>query len=142
MHLWLFCFSSSYAVAAALQTKCTVQMSPFSKAGCALDSRYGLQCIQFLLSTTNLSPTRYDVIIFNFGMHDINFSDKFPEVIFKPSLHLLFWSILQNNNNKVLIMRRVGGGVGGYSPMISPANVSKFLDLPFLEKWDSNFDIS
>jgi len=70
---------SSYSVAAALESKCTVQVAPFSKGGAALDSRYGLECMKFLLSTTNLSPTRYDAVVFNFGMHDIDFSNLFPE---------------------------------------------------------------
>ena len=81
-------FSSSYSVAAALESKCTVQVAPFSKGGAALDSRYGLECIKFLLSTTNLSPTRYDAVIFNFGMHDIDFSNLFPEVIAAVSFSL------------------------------------------------------
>ena len=67
-------------MAAALQGRCAVQVSPFSKGGCALDSSYGLKCIQLILSTTNLTPTRFDAIVFNFGMHDIDYSGKFPEV--------------------------------------------------------------
>lgn len=76
----LFHCSYSYTVAAALKGRCLVQLSPFSRAGCALDSSYGLQCLPLFLSTTNLSPTRYDVISFNFGMHDVDYSGHFPEV--------------------------------------------------------------
>ena len=76
----LFHHSYSYAVALALKGRCVVQLSPFSRAGCALDSSYGLQCLPLFLSTTNLSPTRYDVISFNFGMHDVDYSGHFPEV--------------------------------------------------------------
>ena len=76
----LFHRSYSYAVALALKGRCVVQLSPFSRAGCALDSSYGLQCLPLFLSTTNLSPTRYDVISFNFGMHDVDYSGHFPEV--------------------------------------------------------------
>lgn len=71
--------SYSYSVAAALQGRCIVQLAPFSSMGVALDSSYGLQCLPLLLSTSNLTPTRFDAIIFNFGLHDINYSGMFPE---------------------------------------------------------------
>eukprot|EP00794_Sanderia_malayensis_P011960 gene11960-13197_t len=71
--------SYSYSVAAALQGKCVVQIAPFSSMGVGLDSSHGLQCLPLLLSTSNLTPTRYDAIVFNFGMHDIDFTSKFPE---------------------------------------------------------------
>lgn len=73
-------FRYSYSVAAALNETCQVQLSPSSKAGVALDSRYGLQCLSMILSTINLLPTYYDVILFNFGLHDIDYLDKYPEV--------------------------------------------------------------
>ena len=47
--------------------------------GGALDSKYGLQCLQFLLSTSNLDPVRYDVIVFNFGLHDVDYGGSSPE---------------------------------------------------------------
>lgn len=71
--------SYSYSVAAALQGRCIVQIAPFSKSGVALDSSYALQCLPLLLSTSNLTPTRFDAIIFNFGLHDINYLNIFPE---------------------------------------------------------------
>ena len=33
-----------------------------------------------MLSTTSLEPTHYDAVVFNFGMHDIDYSKLFPEV--------------------------------------------------------------
>ena len=33
-----------------------------------------------MLHTTALEPTSYDAIVFNFGMHDIDYSKLFPEV--------------------------------------------------------------
>ena len=45
-----------------------------------MDSRYGLQCLSMMLHTTALEPTSYDAIVFNFGMHDIDYSKLFPEV--------------------------------------------------------------
>ncbi|KAL9983921.1 hypothetical protein ACROYT_G006167 [Oculina patagonica] len=56
-----------------------VQHAPWDVTdGGALDSKYGLQCLHLFLQTAMLEPTRYDVIIFNFGMHDINYG-RWPE---------------------------------------------------------------
>ena len=57
-----------------------VQNAPWGDFdGGALDSKYGLKCLQMFLSTVMLEPTSYDVIIFNFGLHDLNFNGKWPE---------------------------------------------------------------
>ncbi|XP_065651420.1 uncharacterized protein LOC100209737 isoform X2 [Hydra vulgaris] len=69
----------SYSVATALKNLCQVQLTPSSKAGVALDSAYGLQCLDMFLATSDLIPTYYDVIIFNFGLHDIDYLEKYPE---------------------------------------------------------------
>lgn len=62
-----------------------VQHAPWDVSdGGALDSKYGLQCLDMFLQTSMLEPTTYDVIIFNFGMHDINFSGKYPEEYVEP----------------------------------------------------------
>lgn len=62
-----------------------VQHAPWDVIdGGALDSKYGLQCLDMFLQTSMLEPTTYDVIIFNFGMHDINFSGKSPEEYVEP----------------------------------------------------------
>ena len=66
---------------AALRDDCQIQLSPSSKGGVALDSLYGEQCIEMFLSTTDFTPTTYDVIVFNFGLHDIDVLQRFPEVI-------------------------------------------------------------
>ena len=57
-----------------------MQLTPSSKAGVALDSSYGLQCLEMFLATSDLTPTYYDVIVFNFGLHDIDYLEKYPEV--------------------------------------------------------------
>ena len=36
--------------------------------------------MSMMLRTTALEPTTYDAIVFNFGMHDIDYSKRFPEV--------------------------------------------------------------
>ena len=58
-----------------------VQRAPWDHTdrGGALDSKYGLQCLQLFLFTTMLETTSYDIIIFNFGIHDIDYSGKWPE---------------------------------------------------------------
>ena len=65
---------------AALRGKCQVQLAPYSKAGVALDSSYALQCLHMFLTTIDLTPTHYDVVVFNFGLHDIDYLEKYPEV--------------------------------------------------------------
>ncbi|XP_022809635.1 uncharacterized protein LOC111346630 [Stylophora pistillata] len=62
-----------------LKGLCQVQHAPFAKGSGAVDSRYGLQCLSMMLSTTSLEPTHYDAVVFNFGMHDIDYSKLFPE---------------------------------------------------------------
>lgn len=44
-----------------------------------MDSRFGLRCLQLFLLSNQLEPANYDVIIFNFGLHDLNFNGKLPE---------------------------------------------------------------
>ena len=91
-------FSYSYSVAAALKGVCQVQLAPMSKAGVALDSAYAVDCLDMFLSTKTLQPTRYDVILFNFGLHDIDYLKIYPEVngcrqlsLYKiPKFHLIF----------------------------------------------------
>lgn len=63
-----------------LKGLCQVQHAPFAKGSGAVDSRYGVQCLSMMLSTTSLEPTHYDAVVFNFGMHDIDYSKLFPEV--------------------------------------------------------------
>lgn len=67
-------------VKSELQGLCQVQHAPFAKGSGAVDSRYGLKCLSMMLHTTTLERTSYDAVVFNFGMHDINYSKMFPEV--------------------------------------------------------------
>ena len=63
-----------------------VQHSPYDRTdGGAKDSEYGLQCLRLFLQTAMLEPTRYDVIIFNFGMHDINYNGNWLEEYVTPA---------------------------------------------------------
>ena len=63
-----------------------VQHAPWDHDdGGALDSKYGLRCLKLFLLTAMLEPTSYDVIIFNFGMHDINYNSKLPEEYTSPN---------------------------------------------------------
>lgn len=57
-----------------LRDTCTVAHAPFSGDGGACDTRYGLQCGPLWLGNQldgNAAPV-YDVVIFNFGLHDTN----------------------------------------------------------------------
>lgn len=78
----LFCSSCcSYTpwVAIKLGDDYQVQHAPWdTRDGGAQDSNYGLQCLRLFLQTAMLEPTRYDVIIFNFGFHDITCNDSWP----------------------------------------------------------------
>ena len=77
-----FYLLSSYTpwVAEALGDTHQVQHAPWDDLyGGALDSKYGLKCLNMFLLTVMLEPTSYDVIIFNFGIHDINYMDVWPE---------------------------------------------------------------
>lgn len=53
---------------------CQVQHAPWdSFDGGALDTKYGLMCISLFLATTGGKDTHYDAIVFNFGLHDIQY---------------------------------------------------------------------
>ena len=63
-----------------------VQHAPWDRAyGGAKDSKYGLQCLCLFLQTAMLEPTRHDVIIFNFGLHDINYNGNYSEEYTAPA---------------------------------------------------------
>ena len=80
------CFHSYRpSVAELLGETYQVQHAPWDTTdGGALDSKYGVQCLELFLSTVMLEPTRYDVIIFNFGMHDIEYNGLLPEEYTSP----------------------------------------------------------
>ena len=83
-----FYLLSSYTpwVTEALGDSHQVQHAPWDDYyGGALDSKYGLKCLQMFLLTAMLEPTSYDVIIFNFGIHDINYMDVWPEEYTSPT---------------------------------------------------------
>ena len=73
---------SSYTslVAKTLGDGYQVQHAPWDhEDGGVLDSKYGLRCLRLFLQTAKLEPTRYDVILFNFGFHDVECTGKWPE---------------------------------------------------------------
>lgn len=66
-------------VAEMLEGDCAVHHSPWSGDGGSLDTRYILQCLPMLLSSSVFEPVHYDAIIFNAGLHDVdccNFSKE------------------------------------------------------------------
>ncbi|EDO47604.1 predicted protein [Nematostella vectensis] len=67
-------------VTKALKDKCTVYHAPWDvRDGGALDSSHGLDCLDISLSSSLGLPVVYDVIVFNFGLHDIDCSGDMPE---------------------------------------------------------------
>jgi hypothetical protein len=47
--------------------------------GGALDTKYAVKCLKLFLVSNLLEEINYDVIIFNFGLHDVNFDNHAPE---------------------------------------------------------------
>ena len=78
-----------------------MQHAPFAKGSGAVDSRYGVKCLSMILATTALEPTNYDAIVFNFGMHDIDYSKVFPEV--RAQIWLSYTVAVENDNLLVLV---------------------------------------
>ena len=73
MYLYLLYVLSYYDfVSAFLEDECDVHHSPWGGDGGSLDTRYILQCIPLLLSSSYYEPVRYDAIIFNAGLHDVD----------------------------------------------------------------------
>lgn len=62
-----------------LNTSCQVQHAPYSGDGGALDTKYALQCLDLWLVTSQMAVTHYDAIIINSGLHDANYSGRYPE---------------------------------------------------------------
>ena len=94
-----------------------VQHAPWDQRdGGALDSKYGLQCLRIFLQTVMLEPTKYDVIIFNFGMHDIN--GCWPEEYVEPV------DYAENLNAITSILLSTGANVGYVLTTPVPYNVT------------------
>ena len=66
-------------VVGLMNSTCQVQHAPFSGDGGALDTKYALQCLHLWLVTSQLNTTHYDAIIINSGLHDANYSGRYPE---------------------------------------------------------------
>ena len=81
----LYCSYTPW-VAKMLGSGYQVQHAPWDQVdGGVLDSKYGLRCLRLFLQTAMLEPTRYDVIIFNFGLHNVECSGKWPEEYTTPA---------------------------------------------------------
>jgi len=64
-----------------MRSSCDLLHAPYSSDGGACDTRYGLQCGEMWLSQSlgGQGSPRYDVITFNFGLHDTNDEGKDEE---------------------------------------------------------------
>ncbi|XP_048588924.1 uncharacterized protein LOC5506639 [Nematostella vectensis] len=64
----------------SVEDLCDVYHAPWDTSdGGALDTKYGVQCLDYFLSSNELRHVHYDVIVFNFGIHDVNFDGGDPE---------------------------------------------------------------
>lgn len=77
-------------VAELLAGDCVVHHAPWAGDGGSLDTRYILQCLPLLLSSSVYEPVQYDVIIFNAGLHDVDCCNFPKEVKRQMKIHLLF----------------------------------------------------
>ena len=68
-------------VAEMLEGDCAVHHAPWAGDGGSLDTRYILQCLPLLLSSSVYEPVHYDAIIFNAGLHDVDCCNFPKEVI-------------------------------------------------------------
>lgn len=57
-------------IAAGLEGLCAVQHSPWGGDGGACETAYGLQCLDYFLSSPSGVLAKPDVIMFNWGLHD------------------------------------------------------------------------
>lgn len=96
-----------------------VQHAPWDhKDGGALDSKYGRQCLSLFLMTVMMEPTTYDVIIFNFGLHDVNYNGEWPEEYTSPA------DYAENIGEIKSILISTGAKVGYVLTTPVPYNVS------------------
>lgn len=66
-------------VAANLSDIALVQHAPWGGDGGAEETTYGLACLDFFLHSPSGMPAHFDLVLFNFGMHDgPMFNDTYP----------------------------------------------------------------
>ncbi|KAK3723834.1 hypothetical protein QZH41_019516, partial [Actinostola sp. cb2023] len=64
----------------ALQDLCDVYHAPWdTTANGAADTKYAIKCLHIFLTNNLLEQVFYDVIVFNFGLHDANYDFQWPE---------------------------------------------------------------
>lgn len=86
-----------------LEGDCVVHHSPWAGDGGSLDTRYIIQCLPLLLSSSVYEPAHYDAIIFNAGLHDVdccNFSKEVNEP--GGGIITVFIGIRKSDNSTVL----------------------------------------
>ncbi|KAK3723794.1 hypothetical protein QZH41_007103 [Actinostola sp. cb2023] len=75
-------------VRSALQDRCDVYHAPWDTSdGGALDTKYAIKCLRLFLTSNLLEQVFYDVIVFNFGLHDANFNFDSPEEYTDPKTY-------------------------------------------------------
>jgi hypothetical protein len=59
-------------VVKALEDVCFLQHSPWAGGGGAADTKNGLNCVEEFLRTSDYKPQTWDLIFFNYGLHNLN----------------------------------------------------------------------
>lgn len=63
-----------------LRRECSVYHAPWDVGdGGALDTKHGVQCLDILMTSSRYQHVTYDVIVFNFGLHDVDCLRNRPE---------------------------------------------------------------
>lgn len=103
-------------VASNLAHDASVQHIPFSGDGGALDTKYQINCMQYFTRSAELLDTSYDVIGFNSGLHDVNYSGQYPEE-YTPKPQYV-------SNLRIILQRLLASNDGpGAPPGVKPTRV-------------------
>jgi hypothetical protein len=76
-------------VAQLLGSVCQVQHGPYDNYdGGASDTSYGLQCLSNFIVTQRQTPVQWNVLVFNFGLHNLINTDDAKEIYKKELLEI------------------------------------------------------
>jgi hypothetical protein len=86
-----------------LESVCQLQHGPFDVSdGGAGDTSYGLQCLPNFLVTQRQTPVVWDLILFNFGLHNLNSTEAAKEQYRKELLSITMQLVLRMPSSKLI----------------------------------------
>lgn len=86
-----------------LESACQLQHGPFDVSdGGAGDTSYGLQCLPNFLVTQRQTPVAWDVILFNFGLHNLVNTDAAKDQYRKELLGITMQLVLRMPSVKLI----------------------------------------